>query len=81
MVGDKIPGMGGGAAEPPADGEAPAEVQNHFYRHLLSCQQSTLHRHNFGKKVEDSSLVKEYFANDHLPENRELKLVLRWEQE
>merc|ERR1719264_684860 len=25
MVGDKIPGMGGGAAEPPADGEAPAE--------------------------------------------------------
>ena len=26
MVGDKIPGMGGGAAEAPADGEAPAEV-------------------------------------------------------
>jgi len=25
MVGDKIPGMGGGAAEAPADGEAPAE--------------------------------------------------------
>ena len=26
MVGDKIPGTGGGAAEAPADGEAPAEV-------------------------------------------------------
>ena len=36
MVGDKIPGMGGGAAEAPADGEAPAEVglcQQHQHCH------------------------------------------------
>ena len=34
MVGDKIPGMGGGAAEAPAEGgEVPAEVRLHLRRH------------------------------------------------
>ena len=35
MVGDKIPGMGGAAAEAPAEGgEVPAEVRLHLHPHL-----------------------------------------------
>ena len=41
MVGDKIPGMGGAAAEAPAEGgEVPAEVRLHPYpRHHLCHRQ------------------------------------------
>ena len=39
MVGDKIPGMGGAAAEAPAEGgEVPAEVRLHLHPHCHLCQ-------------------------------------------
>ena len=39
MVGDKIPGMGGAAAEAPAEGgEVPAEVRLHLHPHRYLCQ-------------------------------------------
>ena len=72
MVGDKIPGMGGGAAEAPADGEAPAEVglcqQHHHCHHHHYCYHHHHHHHQYdlGKICFQNESLKRYQLNDNV---------------